>query len=92
MSLSNSTMWKELMEKNAVPAGDPLGEVEMFTNRRSPLGVPPTVSAFFRSIVPPAPVTRAVTWLVLVVEGGVPTRGSGQLSPSPVPAVLELEP
>ena len=61
MSFSNSTMWNELMEKNAVPAGDPLGEVEMLRNRRSPLGVPPMVSAFCRLMVPPAPVTRAVT-------------------------------
>ena len=77
ISLSNSTMWKASRPKNAVPAGEPVGEVEMRMNRVSPLGVPPTTSAFCLLMVPPGPTTRAVNWLFDVVAGGVPTRGSG---------------
>ena len=90
ISVSNSTMWKLLRLKNAVPAGEPLGEVLMVMKRVSPLGVPPITSALRLSMEPPGPVTRAMIWLLVVVAGGVPMRGSGQLSPSPVPAVLAL--
>ena len=77
ISFSNSTMWKLLTLKNEVPAGDPLGEVLMVMKRVSPLGVPPMTSAFCLLTVPAGPMTRAVIWLLLVVAGGVPMRGSG---------------
>ena len=77
ISFSNSTMWKVSSEKNAVPAGEPEGDVLMRMKRVSPLGVPPITSAFCLLIVPPGPTTRAVSWLLVVVAGGVPTRGSG---------------
>lgn len=53
-------MWKLLRLKNAVPAGEPLGEVLMAMKRVSPLGVPPMTSALRLSIEPPGPVKRAV--------------------------------
>ena len=69
-----------------------VGKALMNANRKSPLGVPPIVSAFFLFTEPPEPVICAVIWLEVVVDGGVPTRCSGQLSPRPVPAVLVAEP
>ena len=77
ISFSNSTTWKLLTLKNAVPAGEPLGEVLMLMKRVSPLGVPPITSAFCLLMVRPGPTMRAVSWLLLVVAGGVPMRGSG---------------
>lgn len=75
ISVSNRTMWKLLTLKNAVPAGEPLGEVLMVMKRVSPLGVPPMTSAFCLLIVPPGPTICAVIWLFVVVAGGVPVRG-----------------
>ena len=98
MSFSNRTIEKLEIEKKAEPGGTfggvtgsgSLGIVLMVMKRVSPLGVPPITSAFCLLTVPAGPTTRAVIWLLVVVAGGVPTRGSGQLSPRPVEMMLLL--